>query len=362
MSISEDKVDLMYNLAARSIKYDRYKSYFEGTCENTRITDLLKNDNNDFIYKNIKKEYIEMYKYDYCKFVNYHHMIISKFEKNDTNILASVELEDVEILHPFRLYILGDKKSVANIKTIKVYNSGHEIYNYPMKLLINAFIVKEKESLDELENMIKIDVSNFPYLLSPMGKIKFIIDFYESFDISIDISLKSKIIVMDNQNSLLKYPKIEEIVNAINYKEFKFDPSTDIRLSIDEFNRLSNGLFILGDVCDIISIVVRIGELELIYSKQIIDSVCDKINDNTLFLPFNSMAKYWIITSESYLNGIEFGRCRMGECFISFMFEHNQSDIAVYNNEINILSHRIIGEFREFGILPYGFLGELVFS
>lgn len=347
MSLKDDLCDLIYNICAIGVQYIYHKSYFE---DNEKTIDIVKNIG---FHKRFSKEFnmqkFDSYNYNTKKYDN----VIRKY--------VSIRTLENEIIRPTRLYIKGDLNMMSNMKTITIYNSGHEIYTYPLQLLFNTNKIMEKESLDESDDFIKINISHFPYLFSPsvIGDILFHIDFYDDFlnheDLSVSIMMN--ITVMEDM-TLLKNSDILQIVNRIKYMQFDFEETNEIKLCLNKFSNLSNGLFIYGDINDIIKITVHLKELQLEYPKVVIDSMCDKISDKVLFLPFSSTSEYNIMTPESYLNGVEFSRYDVDEVYIEFLFKQKKDNITVYNNGINILRHKIGG----FGDPLCGFLGGYAHS
>ncbi len=347
MSLKNDKNDLIYNIYAVGVQYNCHKSLFE---DKEKPIDVLKNIG---FHKRFSKEFnvqrFDSYNYNTKKYDN----IVRKY--------VSFRTVTNEIARPIRLYIKGDLNMMSNMKTITIYNSGHEIYTYPLQLLFNTNKIMEKESLDESDDFIKINISHFPYLFSPsvIGDISFYIDFYNDLlnheDLSVSIMLQITVI---EDMTFLKNSDILQIVNRIKHMHFDFEQTNQIKLCLNKFSNLSNGLFIHGDVNDIIKITVHLKELQLEYPKVVIDSMCDIISDKVLFLPFSSTSEYNRITPESYLNGVDLNRYDVEEVYIEFLFKQKKDNITVYNNGVNILQHKIGG----FGDPLCGFLASYAYS
>jgi len=213
-----------------------------------------------------------------------------------------------------------DKHAIS----LKILSCGNILYDVSFDFLRD--ICESKK----VKNMIHYKLIGAPYI----------------FPVTFEIRYDQSIIKFTNPITLISlgvYGQItptakQYIVGALQSQMYNYDsPKSTIKIQY-RFKYISKGYYIVGDIDNLTSIILTINNVPITLGKDLLHIACERINNNVLYLPFNTGEKalnYEMFDTYLFKDGLNMS-C-INSMTLELGFDVPQTSVVIHCIAFNII-------------------------
>lgn len=257
---------------------------------------------------------------------------LNRFKPHNGALYVRYDSQPCDLYRPFKLIIEGDMSDLHKLTDLSVQNTDFTwTFNY-FSLMLHTCMIEQTDT------SVTLDLREMPYFQG-YSTIKYILINY-SEPINISIGLISEGVYLDSEprRELYKTPKHYQLIRS--YYEFspleEQERSSQLSFLLSLTGGLSKGLFIRCNVNDLIRVQIMLNGHDLLhYDEPLVHHMCERIDDQMMYVPFDKEYSWKDRARESYQTGTNI--CRIENFRVFLNFKSDQESACIYTDGFNYL-------------------------